>query len=331
MSGTSMAAPHVVGTASLMLAETPSLSPAQLQARITHNDHLTPFPGWPQQFHRGRGILNAGKAVQAAQASLPTEEPMLLRDAVYFYNLPLSPHEDKTLTGAGCDIFKLTLDVNSGDTAIAMGDAETLPTALAAQTQYPDLISEHGRMFAYSRYGAQPVKTFSLRANGASSSVTAFGYCFSRNPLARAYLHEAASCENTYSDGRKLSCQIPDNGTRNTPTEMSLRDALYLYDEEIPHGKKLRIEGSKCDVLHLLLDVEKGATTLWMHEHGQSAHYPDNILETGDMFAYALYADSPIKGFSLGNADTSPASSTTVTAFAYCYSQHSDARVATRR
>ncbi len=69
--GTSMAAPHVAGVASLILSVRPRLSPAQLRSVLTRS--AVPFPGGrcdPQPARScGSGTLNAAAAVRAALAS----------------------------------------------------------------------------------------------------------------------------------------------------------------------------------------------------------------------------------------------------------------------
>ncbi len=69
--GTSMAAPHVSGVASLILSARPRLTPAQLQSLLTRT--ATPFPAGhcdPDPTRScGSGTLNAGAAVRTALAS----------------------------------------------------------------------------------------------------------------------------------------------------------------------------------------------------------------------------------------------------------------------
>lgn len=69
--GTSMAAPHVSGVASLLLTARPRLTPAQLRGLLTRT--ATPFPGGhcdPEPARScGSGTLNAWAAVRAALAS----------------------------------------------------------------------------------------------------------------------------------------------------------------------------------------------------------------------------------------------------------------------
>jgi serine protease len=67
--GTSMAAPHVTGVASLMLSANPDLNPAQIERLL--KEYVTPFATSGAATNCmtaicGTGILNAGAAVQAA-------------------------------------------------------------------------------------------------------------------------------------------------------------------------------------------------------------------------------------------------------------------------
>lgn len=68
--GTSMAAPHVAGTASLMLSVNPTLTPAQVRQLIQSSARAFPV-GTESDCHPGScgaGIVNAGAAVAAALA-----------------------------------------------------------------------------------------------------------------------------------------------------------------------------------------------------------------------------------------------------------------------
>jgi serine protease len=71
--GTSMAAPHVAGAASLMLSANPTLTPAQVKQLMQSS--ARPFPVGTESDCRpgscGAGIVNAGAAVAAALAGAP--------------------------------------------------------------------------------------------------------------------------------------------------------------------------------------------------------------------------------------------------------------------
>jgi len=71
--GTSMAAPHVAGTASLMLSVNPTLTPAQVRQLIQGSARA--FPVGTESDCRpgscGAGIVDAGAAVAAARAAAP--------------------------------------------------------------------------------------------------------------------------------------------------------------------------------------------------------------------------------------------------------------------
>jgi len=75
--GTSMAAPHVSGIASLMLSRNPSLTPAQVLALIQST--AWPFSsgtGWDCDYvNCGAGIIDAGAAVAAVPTPTPTPSP----------------------------------------------------------------------------------------------------------------------------------------------------------------------------------------------------------------------------------------------------------------
>ncbi|MHB1402290.1 MAG: hypothetical protein ACYCWB_07825 [Thiobacillus sp.] len=115
--------------------------------------------------------------------------PMLLRDAIYLYNLPIRAGYLQLLVGGGCDVFQLVLDVESGHTDMLYNEYGVYA--------YPDRIYDYHAMFAYALYSGSPVKSFALAdevlydAPGVNpdtivGTTTAFGYCFSTNPAAFA-------------------------------------------------------------------------------------------------------------------------------------------------
>ncbi|WIG95944.1 S8 family serine peptidase [Myxococcus sp. SDU36] len=69
LSGTSMSAPHVAGLAALMLSQKPSLTPAQVTARIKQT--ATPVSGCAG--HCGTGRVNAAAAIYTHLPSRPTQ------------------------------------------------------------------------------------------------------------------------------------------------------------------------------------------------------------------------------------------------------------------
>ncbi|MBW8458662.1 MAG: hypothetical protein K0M58_09515 [Thiobacillus sp.] len=113
--------------------------------------------------------------------------PMLLRDAVYLYNLPIRAGWVQELYGANCDVFQLVLDVESGHTDMGYYEYQDY--------LYPDRIYDYHAMFAYALYSGSAEKGFILGddqlydAPGVNpdlivGTATAFGYCFSTNPAA---------------------------------------------------------------------------------------------------------------------------------------------------
>lgn len=110
---------------------------------------------------------------------------------------------------------------------------------------------------------------------------------------------------------------------------MLLRDAAYLYSERLGPTPGIEIIGEDCDVLQLLLDVEKGFSDLSMHEGPDSRAYPDRIFHDHELFAYALYSQTVrFKRFTLSGDRTTTADTTGLaTIFAYCFSTKKAARV----
>lgn len=119
--------------------------------------------------------------------------------------------------------------------------------------------------------------------------------------------------------------------------DMTLRDAIYLYNQDIDaRGSKL-LAGYNCDVFQLVLDVTSGYTDLAMFQGNNDTElaastlvYPDRIYDYAAMFSYALYQNKSGKFFRFGDK-TQPASAYqqigTGTIFGYCYSTKPDAFV----
>ncbi len=363
--GTSFSAPQVAGVAALMLSLNPALTPGDIITRIKQSARPFPnentLPTCPTVATSGdtagqcncttatcgAGILDAAAAVTAAlpTTTAPQQGAMTLRDAIYLYNQPLDAKGDKILAGVDCDVFQLVMDVTSGYTNLAMGQSDTLANALGTQTAYPDTIWNAHAMFAYALYQDQPVKTFVFndKSNPFSSaqmgSATVFGYCYSTKPTARVYFQQKDSCTNTYSDGHTTSCAVDDNGSgegSGGEGSLTLRDAIYLYNQPL-NGKGDKIlAGENCDVFQLVLDVNAGYTDLGMSQSSTldnaiatEVTYPDRIWDSAAMFSYALYENQLVKAFVFNdkNDSTSAAQTGTATAFGYCYSTDPNARV----
>jgi uncharacterized delta-60 repeat protein len=117
---------------------------------------------------------------------------------------------------------------------------------------------------------------------------------------------------------------------------MTLRDAVYLYNQPFnARGDKV-LAGVDCDVFQLVLDVNSGHTRIAMGQGdsfdaslANQAPYVDPILSSDAMFAYALYRDRPVKTFTFYDPAT-PSSAATIgtgTVFGYCYGTKSTAHV----
>ncbi len=360
--GTSFAVPQVAGVAALMLSVNPALTPADIIAHIKQTARPFPIdntlPACPNAAMSGdtagqcncttatcgAGILDAAAAVAAAVPATQTGA-MTLRDAIYLYNQPLDAKGSKILAGVDCDVFQLVMDVTSGYTNLAMGQGNTLASAIGTQAAYPDTILNTHAMFAYALYQDRAVKTFTFNdrndpsASARIGSASVFGYCYSTKPTAHVYFQQKDTCTNTYSDGRTVSCAVADNGSgagAGGEGSMTLRDAIYLYDQPLnAKGDKI-LAGEDCDVFQLVLDVNAGYTDLAMAEASSfdnaiatQVAYRDRIQDSAAMFSYALYGNQSVKTFTF-NDKTNPTSSAqtgTATAFGYCYSTRPNARV----
>jgi len=113
------------------------------------------------------------------------------------------------------------------------------------------------------------------------------------------------------------------------PGALTLRDAIYLYNQPLDGKGDKILAGVNCDVFQLVLDVTSGYTNLAIGQGntlstsiGTQTAYPDTIQNSDAMFAYALYQDQPVKTF-VFNDKNNPSSSAQIgsaTAFGYCYS-----------
>ena len=118
--------------------------------------------------------------------------------------------------------------------------------------------------------------------------------------------------------------------------DMTLRDAIYLYNQDIDARASKVLGGHNCDVFQLVLDATSGFTDLAMFQGNNDTElaasalvYPDRIYDNAAMFSYALYQNKSDKFFRFGDKNN-PTSSAEVgegTIFGYCYSTKPDAYV----
>ncbi|MCD6705990.1 MAG: hypothetical protein LT080_05980 [Thiobacillus sp.] len=111
--------------------------------------------------------------------------------------------------------------------------------------------------------------------------------------------------------------------------DMTLRDAIYLYDQDVDARASKVLGGYNCDVFQLVLDATSGFTDLAMFQGNNDTElaasalvYPDRIYDNAAMFSYALYQNKSDKFFRFGDKNN-PTSSAQVgegTIFGYCYS-----------
>lgn len=115
----------------------------------------------------------------------------------------------------------------------------------------------------------------------------------------------------------------------------TLRDAIYLYNQDLYAGGQTLIVGRRCDVFQLVLDVESGYADLTTNQYDNGSldsnpiAYPDRIQSTASMFSYMLYADKHFKYFEFNDRNNSSGTGKigTGTVFGYCLSDDPDAYV----
>lgn len=134
--GTSMATPHVTGVASLVLSRNPSLTPAQVLAKLQSTARAFPAGSTCNTSTCGAGILDAGKAVASA-TSAPTTTALAssVNPSTYGQSVTFTA----TVTGSsptGTMAFKdgTTTLTGCGAVAVSSGTAQCGAATLAVGT-----------------------------------------------------------------------------------------------------------------------------------------------------------------------------------------------------
>lgn len=157
------------------------------------------------------GIAVAASLATAVVVSTNLGGHIELKEAIYLHGQDLNARGDKVLAGENCDVLQLVLKVDAGYTDLATAQADTLGGAIAAQTFYPDRLTDASGMFAYSLYQESKVKAVSFldksnpKATSKTGTATLFGYCFSNKQDAHVYLQELDKCSRKHADGKVTS------------------------------------------------------------------------------------------------------------------------------
>jgi hypothetical protein len=157
-------------------------------------------------------------AVSANAVAKNISGEMLLRDAHYWYNMPVDGFSSNQFIGSDCDILQLVLDVNAGYTDIAGADvASTISIKDTDKVDYPDRITANASMFSYTLYSNSGLKMFQFYDKNATGSkqvgtITAFAYCFSTNPGARLRTFDGNQNWCVYTNGTTSGASITYSG-----------------------------------------------------------------------------------------------------------------------
>ncbi|GAA5164076.1 S8 family serine peptidase [Ornithinimicrobium tianjinense] len=121
--GTSMAAPHVAGSAALLLALDPTLSPADVKSKLGNNAERTVWAD--ARMSKPAGVLERGGGridLERAAAATTTFDPMSLSFGVHKGNKPVSRTITVTVTNHA-DAHKM-LTLSEGDPALTLSTDE---------------------------------------------------------------------------------------------------------------------------------------------------------------------------------------------------------------
>lgn len=171
---------------------------------------------------RINGIMVAVLAAVSANAvAKNVSGEMLLRDAHYWYNMPVDGFKSNYFLGTDCDILQLVMDVNTGYTDILGADvASTTTIETSDMVSYPDRITANAAMFSYTLYSNAGLKMYQFYDKNATASaqvgtITAFAYCFSTTPTAHLRTYDGNKDWCVYTNGTTGGASITYNGVNS--------------------------------------------------------------------------------------------------------------------
>ena len=157
LSGTSMATPHVSGTAALVLAKTPTLTTAQVKSALLNN--VDPNASLAGRTTTG-GRLNAAKAVGAPPPPPPPPD----------FSVSATPASQTVVQGASTS-YTVTVTRTGGFTGTVTLSSSGLPAGAAA-TFSPNPNATGSSTMSVTTAATTPVGSFPVTISGASGAST---------------------------------------------------------------------------------------------------------------------------------------------------------------
>ena len=304
LQGTSMAAPHVSGVLALMKGVKPALTSAEVEGFLETGELTLPpcEPGCRRTDQLGYGLLDAGKAVQAALSGTPpelltaspavinlaSEAGVVVREAVTISRLG---NYSATITGVSGVEDWFTASFESGPPPVIINDES--PSAQLTLTLNPDAldpgVSSRASLVITYDSGTETGATLTIPVIGqqitdqqARDAGRHFVLLVKPEPVGDIYETVGQSVA-TVNNGRYLFRFVPDDGQ---PPVLS---------NEVPPGRYILVAGTDLDNDGLIC-----------HAGEACAEYPVAGLRQ----VIELRANQPVTGLRMTTSYSRPALST---------------------